>query len=51
MKIDNIIPSTLKVTANEKLNIQQDLKIEDPEKPLSELLNEKEKKDNQKTSR
>lgn len=49
MKIDNIIPSTLKVTANSKLNVEQDLTVQDPEKPLSEILNEKKEKELKKT--
>jgi hypothetical protein len=45
MKIDNIIPSTLKIVASENLNIQKDLIEQDPEKTLSEILNEKEEKE------
>jgi hypothetical protein len=51
MKIKNIVPSTLKITASEKINIKKDLETQDPEKPLSEILNEKEKKDSSTTSR
>jgi hypothetical protein len=40
MKIDNIIPSTLKVIASENLNIQKDLESQDSDKPLELLLNE-----------
>lgn len=43
MKIDNIIPSELKVVASEHLNVEQDLKAADSEKPIELLLNEKEK--------
>jgi hypothetical protein len=44
MKIDNIIPSELKVIASSHLDISQDLNVEDPPKTLGEILNEKEEK-------
>lgn len=41
MSIDDIIPSTLKVIANENLDIQKDLQTPDPEpQKLEALLNE-----------
>lgn len=43
MKIDNIIPSELKVVASEHLNIQQDLQAVDSEKPIELLIHEEEK--------
>lgn len=53
MKIDNIIPSTLKITASENLNIQKDLESEDSNKPIELLLNEQKenKKDQKSTNR
>lgn len=48
MNIDNIIPSTLKVTASTDLNIQNDLNIEDSTKTLAQILNE-EKEQNEQT--
>lgn len=50
MKVDNIIPSTLKVVASENLNIQKDLDSEDSNKPIELLLNEQ-KKDQKSTDR
>ena len=44
MKIDNIIPSELKVTASAKLNISEDLKKEDPPKQLEQIINEQKEK-------
>jgi hypothetical protein len=49
MKIDKIIPSTLKVTASEQLNISADLKAADSEKPLELILNEQKQQKEQKT--
>lgn len=41
MSIDDIIPSTLKVVANENLDIQKDLDVPDPDpQKLEALLNE-----------
>lgn len=40
MNIDNIIGSTLKVTASNDLNIENDLNSEDSEKTLAQLLHE-----------
>lgn len=40
MNIDQFIPSILKVTANENLNIEDDLKKDDSTKTLSQLINE-----------
>jgi hypothetical protein len=45
MKIDNIVNSTLKVVANENLNIEHDLAKEDSIKPLDQLLNEQKKEE------
>lgn len=45
MNIDNIIPSTLKVTASENLDIQQDLNMAESEKTINQLLNEQEEND------
>lgn len=47
MKIDNIVNSTLKVVANENLNIEHDLIKEDSTKSLDQLVNEQ-KEDEQK---
>lgn len=43
MNIDDIVPSVLKVTAKETLNIDKDLKQEDSTKTIEQLLNEEEK--------
>lgn len=48
MNIDNIVSSTLKVTASENVNIQSDLEKADSSKTLEQLLNE-EKENNQET--
>jgi len=51
MKIDNIIPSTLKVTASDNVNIQKDLESKDSDQPIELLLNEQqEKKENSKST-
>lgn len=44
MNIDNIINSTLKVTASEKLDITNDLEKADSPKTLAELLHEEKEK-------
>jgi hypothetical protein len=41
MNIDNIIASTLKVTASQDLNIENDLNTEDSNKTLNQLFYEK----------
>jgi hypothetical protein len=41
MKIDNIIPSELKVVASENLDISQDLQAKDPDETLEQIINEK----------
>lgn len=48
MSIDDIIPSVLKVTAKENVDIQKDLATEDPDNPttLEALLNETIKEEN-----
>lgn len=47
MKLDNIIPSELKVIASENLDISQDLKAQDPNKELEQIIHEQaEKKQN-----
>ena len=43
MKIDNIIPSELKVVASEHINVEEDLKAADSEKPIELLIHEEEK--------
>ena len=40
MNIDNIIGSTLKVTASTDLNIENDLNTTDSEKTLAQLIHE-----------
>lgn len=48
MNIDHIVPSTLKVTASENVNIENDLNQPESAKSLEQLLNEqKEKEDNE----
>ena len=44
--IKKLISSTLKVTASENLNVQDDLDRPDGEKSIAELLNEQEKNEN-----
>jgi hypothetical protein len=46
MKTDNIIPCILKVTASDKLNIEDDLKSPESAKSLEQLINEQEKEEN-----
>jgi len=50
MKFDNIIPSTLKVTAKENDSIQQDLKQPDPTKTLAQIIHEEEDQEETKNS-
>jgi hypothetical protein len=47
MNIDNIISSTLKVTASADLNIQNDLNIDDSTKTLAQILNEEKEQSEQ----
>lgn len=48
MNIDHIVPSILKVTASENVNIENDLNQPESAKSLEQLLNEqKEKEDNE----
>lgn len=44
MNIDHIVPSILKVTASENLNIENDLNQPESAKSLEQLLNEEEEK-------
>lgn len=48
MNIDNIVSSTLKVTASENVDIQQDLEKADSSKTLEQLIHE-EKENTQET--
>jgi hypothetical protein len=49
MNIDNFISSTLKITASENLNIENDL-VSQSNKNINELLNEQETKQTQENS-
>lgn len=51
MNTDNIIPSTLKVTASASVNIDNDLKQPESVKSLSELLNEEKEQETDQSER
>jgi|688.fasta_scaffold291035_1 hypothetical protein len=51
MNIDNIIPSTLKVTASENLNVENDLTKAESTKTLEQLINEENQKDQDENDR
>ncbi len=51
MNIDNIVPSILKVTASENLDIQNDLNQPESAKSLEQLLNDQKEKENEKDPR
>lgn len=45
MNIDHIVPSTLKVTASENVNVENDLNQPESAKSLEQLLNEQKEKE------
>jgi hypothetical protein len=49
MNIDNIVPSVLKVTANE-IDVTEDLKKDDSNKTISQIIDEQKKEKNQKNT-
>ena len=51
MNIDNIVSSTLKVTASENLDIQSDLEKADSSKTLEQLINEEKENTEETNSR
>lgn len=51
MNIDNIVSSTLKVTASENLDIQTDLQMADSTKSIEQLIHEEKENTEEKNSR